>query len=155
MTQCCLALMEEEFQKEIERSNLKTFLELRSVTIMIMYDYIKPLLKKCPDNIILHVGTNHAVNESSKVVLGKLLELKKFIENTLPESNFVISNLITRRVKTNEYLKTVVKTNEHLHGLQMDIIDNENITSNELNQGGLHFNPRGLGKLVINLTSKP
>ena len=22
-----------------------------------MYDYIKPLLKKCPDNIILHVGT--------------------------------------------------------------------------------------------------
>ena len=145
MTQCCLALMEEEFQKEIERSNLKTFPELRSVTIMIMYDYIKPLLKKCPDNIILHVGTNHAVNESSKVVLGKLLELKKFIENTLPESNFVISNLITRRVKTNEYL----------HGLQMDIIDNGNITSNELNQGGLHFNPRGLGKLVINLTSKP
>ena len=137
--------MEEEFQKEIERSNLKTFPELRSVTIMIMYDYIKPLLKKCPDNIILHVGTNHAVNESSKVVLGKLLELKKFIENTLPESNFVISNLITRRVKTNEYL----------HGLQMDIIDNGNITSNELNQGGLHFNPRGLGKLVINLTSKP
>ena len=37
----------------------------------------------------------------------------------------------------------------------MDIIDNGNITSNELNQGGLHFNPRGLGKLVINLTSKP
>ena len=87
MTQCCLALTEEEFQKEIERSNLKTFLELRSVTIMIMYDYIKLLLKKCPDNIILHVGTNHAVNESSKVVLGKLLELKKFIENTLTESN--------------------------------------------------------------------
>ena len=45
---------------------------------------------------------------------------------------------------------TVVKTNEHLHGLQMDIIDNGNITSNELNKGGLHLNPRGLGKLAIN-----
>ena len=58
-----------------------------------MYDYVKPLLKKCPDNIILHVGTNNTVNESSKEVLGKLLE---FIENTLPESNVIICNLITR-----------------------------------------------------------
>ena len=71
----------------------------------------KPLLKKCPNNIILHLGTNNTVNESSL---------------------------------------TVIKTNEHLHGLQMDIIDNGNITSNELNKGRLHLNPRGLGKLTIN-----
>ena len=32
----------------------------------------------------------------------------------------------------------------------MNIIDNGNITSNELNKGGLHLSPRGLGKLVIN-----
>ena len=37
-----------------------------------------------------------------------------------------------------------------LHGLQMDITDIGNITSNELNKGGLHLNPRGLGKLAIN-----
>ena len=43
-------------------------------TIDDMYDYVKPLLKKCPDNIILHVGTNNTVNESSKEVLGKLLD---------------------------------------------------------------------------------
>ena len=118
-------------------------------TIDDMYDYIKPLLKKCPDNIILHVGTNNTVNEPSKIVLGKLLDLKKFIEHTLPESNVVISNLITR-IDNGKASLTVVKTNEHLHGLQMDIIDNGNITSNELNKGGLHLNPRGLGKLAIN-----
>ena len=50
----------------------------------------------------------------------------------------------------NESSLTVIKTNEHLHGLQMDIIDNGNITSNELNKGRLHLNPRGLGKLAIN-----
>ena len=60
-----------------------------------MYDYIKPLLRKCPDNIILHVGTNNTVNEPSKMVLDKLLNLKKFIEHTLSECNVVISNLIT------------------------------------------------------------
>ena len=113
------------------------------------YDYIKPLLKKCPDNIILHVGTNNTVNESSKVVLGKFLDLKKFIENTLPESNVIISDLITRADNGKTSL-TVSKTNEHLHGFQMDIINNGNITSNELNKAGLHLNPRGLGKLTIN-----
>ena len=40
--------------------------------------------------------TNNTVNEPSKGVLGKLLGLKKFIENTLLESNAVISNLITQ-----------------------------------------------------------
>ena len=43
-------------------------------TVDDMYDYVKPMLKKCPDNIILHVGTNNTVNESSKEVLGKLLD---------------------------------------------------------------------------------
>ena len=45
---------------------------------------------------------------------------------------------------------TVIKTNKRLHSLQKDIIDNRNITSNELNKWRLHLNPRGLGKLTIN-----
>ena len=32
----------------------------------------------------------------------------------------------------------------------MDVIDNGNITSNKFNKGGLHLNPRGLGKLFNN-----
>ena len=82
-------------------------------------------------------------------MLGKLLDLKKFIEHTLLESNVVISNLITR-IDNGKASLTVVKTNEHLLGLQMDIIGNGNITSNELNKGGLHLNPRGLGKPATN-----
>ena len=111
-----------------------------------MHDYIKPLLKKCPDNIILHVGTNNTVDESSKVVLGKL---KGIYGNTLPESNVIISNLITRTDNGKASL-IVIKTNEHLPGLQMDINNNGNITSSELNKGVLHLNPRVFGKLAIN-----
>ena len=120
-----------------------------ATTIDDIYDYIKSLLKKCTDNIILHVGTNNTVNEPSNVVLGKLLDLKKFIENNFLESNVIISNLITLTDNGKTSL-TAIKTNEHSHGLQMDIIDNGNTTSNEPNKGGLHLNPRGLGKLVIN-----
>ena len=136
-------MKKKEFQKGIERSTLKNFPE---ATIDDMYDYIKPLLKGCPDNIVLHVRTNNMVNELSKLVLDKLLNLKKFIEHTLPESYVVISNLITRTVNGKASL-TVIKTNEHLHGLQMDVIDNGNITSNELNKGGFI---RRIKKIVMN-----
>ena len=136
---------ERKISKRDRKVKVKNF---PGATINDMYDYIKPILKKRPDNIILHVRTNNTVNEPSKIVLGKLLGLKKFIEHTLPESNIVISNLITR-IDNGKASLTVTKTNEHLHGLQMDIIDNGNITSNELNKGGLHLNPRGLGKLAI------
>ena len=95
------------------------------------------------------MGINNTVYESSNVVLGKLLDLKKFIENTLPERNVIISNLITRTNNGKASLG-VIKTNEHLRGLEMHIIDNGNITSNELNKGGLHLNPRVLGILAIN-----
>ena len=121
------------------------------ITCTIILLLKKPLLKKCPDNIILHVRTHNTVNDPSKLVLGKLLDLKKFIENTLPERNVIISNLITRTNNGKASLG-VIKTNEHLRGLEMHIIDNGNITSNELNKGGLHLNPRGLGKLAINFT---
>ena len=106
-------------------------------------------IKKCPDNIILHVGTNNTVNELSKMVLDKLLNLKKFIKHTLPENNVVISDLITRTDNGKASL-TVIKTNEHLNALQMDMINNRNITSNELKKGGLKLNARSLGKLAIN-----
>ena len=38
-----------------------------------MYGYIKPLLKKAPDNVILHVGTNDAPNSTSRTILDNML----------------------------------------------------------------------------------
>ena len=61
-----------------------------------MYDYIQPLLKKC-SKIILHIGTNNTVNETSRIALDKLLSLKKFVEKALPDCNICISNLTLRK----------------------------------------------------------
>ena len=118
-----------------------------------MYDYIKYCKK------VLHIGTKGKVNEPYKLVLLKLHDLKKFIEKTLPESTVFISpfldfpvfisNLFTQADNGKASL-TVIKTDEHSYSLQLDVIDNGNITSNELNIGGLHLDLRGLGKLTIN-----
>ena len=83
---------EKRISKRDRKVKVKNF---PGATIDDMYDCIKPLLKKYPDDILLHVGTISTVNEPSEVVLCKLLDQKISIEHTLPESNVVISNLIT------------------------------------------------------------
>ena len=136
-------------ERRILKKDIKAkVINLPGATIDDIYNYIKPLLKKCPDNTILHIGTNNTVNEPSKIVLDKLLNLKKFIEHILPKSNVVIFNL-SARTDNGKGSLAVIKTNEQLHGLQINVINNGNIISNELNKGGLHLNLRGLGKLAI------
>ena len=62
-----------------------------------MHDYIKPLLKKRPDNEILHVSTTNTPRKSAKSVLDKILELKSYKETKMPEYNVSISNLVKRK----------------------------------------------------------
>ena len=49
-------------------------------TINDMYDYIKPLLKKAPDNVILNVSTNDAPNSSSRAILDNMLYSKVLLK---------------------------------------------------------------------------
>ena len=65
------------------------------------------------------------MNDSSKVVLGKLIDPKQIIEKTLPESNFVISNLITQTDNGKASL-IVIKTSDHLQVSRLDVVDNGN-----------------------------
>ena len=118
-----------------------------------MYDYIKPLLKKCPKNIILHIGTNNTVNDTSRIVLDKLLYLKAFFEKSLPDCNVWISYLTLRTDNAKASL-TVNNVNQNLSTLQLDIIDNSNISNAGLSRGGLHLNSQGLDKLPINFIKK-
>ena len=48
----------------------------------------------------------------------------------------------------------VETVNEHLSTLQLDIIDNSNISNAGLSRGGLHLKNHGLGKLAINFIKK-
>ena len=68
----------------------------RGATTDDVKDFLKPYLKRSPTNIILHVGTNNSINDSSSVILNKLLSLKNFIHTELPESNVIFSNIIDR-----------------------------------------------------------
>ena len=49
-----------------------------------MYHYAIPLLKKRPENIILHLGTNDAPYKSGTDIVKDLIALKDFILEKLP-----------------------------------------------------------------------
>ena len=65
----------------------------RGATVDHIKDFLKPYLTLSPTNIILHVGTNNSTNDSSSVILNKLLSLKHFFHIELPESNVILSNI--------------------------------------------------------------
>ena len=114
----------------------------RGATIEDMKDFLKLHLKRSPTNVILHVATNNSINDSSSVILNKLLSLKNFIHTELPESNVILSN------------SKVKNFNKHLNSVKIDTIGNGNISSEHLNGSGLHLNRLGKGKLAMNLIKK-
>ena len=98
-------------------------------------------------------GTNGTVNDTSRIVLDKLLSLKAFIQKALSDCNVCISNLTLRTDHAKASL-TVKNVSQHLPTLQLDIIYNSNIINTGLNRGGLHLNSQGLAKFAINFIKK-
>ena len=84
-----------------------------------------------------------------------MFSLKALVQKDLPDCNVWISNLTLRTDNTKASL-TVKNVNQHLSTLplQLDIIDNSNISNAGLSRGGLHLNSKGLGKLPINFIKK-
>ena len=60
-------------------------------TILDMYDYLTPLLKKKPSNVILQVCTNDAPYKSSDNIVQELLNLKEKVQHILPNAKVFLS----------------------------------------------------------------
>ena len=135
------------------KPNLVKVRVFRGATIDDMKNFLKPYLKRSPTNIILHGGTNNSINNSSSVILNKLLSLKNFIHTEFPESNVILFIIIDRSDNVTARLK-ISNFKKHLNFLKIDTIDNGNISSEHLNGSGLHLNRHGKGKLAMNLIKK-
>ena len=114
--------------------------------------YIKSFVKK-PKHVIVHIGTNDATRSTSREILDKLLKLKTLIKETLPETEVTFSKPTIRSDNGNVAL-TVRNLCGHLLDLNMDILDNRNITSKHLGRKGLHLNKAGSNRLAKNIIHK-
>ncbi len=117
--------------------------------------YMQPLLTKKPSKVILHVGTNDAVNKEATAdkILDALLDLKKEIETTLPECTVVLSTPM-KRMDNGAAGKIIEALNKKILSLGLNIVNNENISANDIGRRGLHLNNRGVSKFASNLVAK-
>ena len=104
-------------------------------------------------HIIVHIGTNDDTRSTSREILDKLLKLKTLIKETLPETEVTFSTP-TIRSDNGKAALTVRNLCDHLLDLNMDILDNRNITSKHLGRKGLHLNKAGSTRLVENIIYK-
>ena len=61
-----------------------------------MEDFIKPILRKDPENIIIHVGTNNVNSKGPRLTAEGIVNLALHIEGDVPNTNMAISGLVSR-----------------------------------------------------------
>ena len=131
----------------INQLKLGSFPELLSTTYVIM----RYSLSGSSQNI--HARTNDAVKFTSRDILNKLLQLKSFIQEKLPDAELIVSTP-TLRLDNVKAALTIRQLTNYLINLKIDILDNRNITGKHLSKRGLHLNQSGSNLLTKNTISK-
>ena len=108
-----------------------------------------PIIRKQPKYLII----NDAVKFTSRDILNKLLQLKSFIQEKLPDVEITIS-APTLRSDNGKAALTVRQLTNHLVNLKIDVLDNRNISGKQLSRRGLHLNQLGSSLLTKNIISK-
>ena len=108
-----------------------------------------PIIAKQPDYLILHVGTNDATTNTSRKIIDDLLMLKSNILKQLPNCRVIVSKPAIRIDHGISNL-TLRNVNKHLETLNLECIENGNISAQHLGQKGLHLDSKGKGRLAIN-----
>ena len=108
-----------------------------------MKDYIKPILRRNPDIIVLHVGTNDVKGNNASKVMDDIDSLCQEIKETNPGVEITLSELTTREDNP-EAKKTVTEVNtlfeNYCTATNMYLIKHKNITDRSLNKSTLHLN---------------
>ena len=60
-----------------------------------MKGFIKPILRKDPENIIIHVGTNDVNSKEPRLTAKGIVKLGLQIEGDAPNTNIAISGLVS------------------------------------------------------------
>ena len=141
--------IKEKFDLNTKTSNVSVR-SFSGATIEDMKDYSIPLLRKEPNVLIIHAGTNNVRTDKPSIIADKLVNLQEHIIKIAPSTKVVLSNIVRRHDYEQEQLdKKIIETNSLLavacKQRKMDLIDNISVTG--IGKKGLH--PNNLGKEQI------
>ena len=87
-----------------------------------------PIIEKKPSHLTIHVGKNDTKRFTAREILDRLLNLKKFVSDQVPDCKVIILTPIVRSADGKSAL-TVSQLTNHLCQLKTGFVDNTNITS--------------------------
>ena len=119
-------------------------------------DCIKPILRKNPQKLILHVGTNSLKGrETSTRCAQEIMTLAESIRSSGPNTELAISGLITRSEEV-ALTRKVSQVNSELKRLctqkQLKFVEHANISCNDLNRSKINLNKVGTKIMARNFT---
>ena len=115
-------------------------------------DVIKPILRKKPDNIIIHGGTNNVNSQEPRLTAEGFVTLALQIQGVAPNTNLAISGLITcmaddKEGKVSSVNKILKKSCRQNH---WNFTKHSNVNQTHLNRAGLHLSKSGTALLAQN-----
>ena len=117
-----------------------------------LIDHIKPAIRKNPDIVVIHTGTNDLQNNCN--IVKKAKKLVSAVKEVDKDNSIKIafSSIINRE---DEDFKDKIndvnnKLKSYCNSAGMDFIDNSNIDGSCLNRGKLHLNRKGTAALAKN-----
>ena len=117
-----------------------------------MYHYLIPILEKRPEHLILHVGTNDAVGSSHQQIVNDLSAPKQFIKEKLQNCNAILS-IPAKHCDNQKASATLKLVNQQLPQLNIDVIENKNISDKHLGRHVLGLSNHGRVRLAMNFIS--
>ena len=137
----------------VEERKMPSYVKVRNFpgsTVRDMYDCVKALLRKRPSHIILHLGTNDAVNSDCSTIVNQLINIQEHIESELPDSMVTLSLPIMRADNTKAD-KILAAVRNALKKTSIDTLNNDNIKRDHLGRVGLHLKFHGNAKFAANI----
>ena len=117
-----------------------SFISFPGATTQDMEYFLKPLMNREPNHIVLHVGTNNLGEQEPQEIAEKIQILAKQITELGIGSS--VSSIITGRDGLSEKASKVNVILKKNLPSKIELIDHSSITEGHLNGSGLHLNQR-------------
>ena len=89
-----LNMIQENYNVNTKTANVKIH-AFSGATIEDLHDYIFPIARKEPDNLIIHAGTNNIRNDTSEKIVEKLMQLHDHMSSIASASKIALNQTLS------------------------------------------------------------
>ena len=118
-------------------------------------DYVRPVIRKKPDCIIIHAGTNDLTSQEKPDTISNFRKIIEEAKLESPDTSIVLSTAVMRKDKQAIDKKVSVpalnrEIREFANAMKISVVDNSNLDVSCLSRKKLHLNEKGNAYLARN-----